>query len=71
MKKKGGSSGGKSKSIEADEFQYVEKLGKEELLAGVGKYALLGPVRQDLLYCMHEKSTVDLPLYKQPESNRN
>ena len=30
-KKKCGSSGGKSKSIEADEFQYVKNLGKEEL----------------------------------------
>ncbi|KAG1161797.1 hypothetical protein G6F37_002742 [Rhizopus arrhizus] len=49
-KKKGGSSGGKSKSIEADEFQFVEKLEKEELLAGVGKCVLIDPSHRDLLY---------------------
>ncbi|KAG1466320.1 hypothetical protein G6F46_005022 [Rhizopus delemar] len=59
-KKKGGSSGGKSKSIKADEFQYVEKFGKEELLAGVGKCVLIDPGRRDLLYCMHEMSTVEI-----------
>ncbi|EIE83535.1 hypothetical protein RO3G_08240 [Rhizopus delemar RA 99-880] len=58
-KKKGGSSGGKSKSIEAVEFQFVEKLGQEELLTGAGKCVLIDPGRRDLLYCMHEKSTVE------------
>ncbi|EIE83438.1 hypothetical protein RO3G_08143 [Rhizopus delemar RA 99-880] len=57
--KKGGSSGGKPNSIEADEFQYIEKLGKEDLLTGVGKCVLIDPGRRDLLYCMHEKSTVE------------
>ena len=28
-------------------------------MAGVGKYALVGPGRRDLFYCMHEKSTVE------------
>ncbi|KAG1052030.1 hypothetical protein G6F43_005806 [Rhizopus delemar] len=59
-KKKGGSSGGKSKSIKADEFQYVEKFGKEELLAGAGKCVLIDPGCRDLLYCMHEMSTVEI-----------
>ncbi|KAG1620233.1 hypothetical protein G6F46_002553 [Rhizopus delemar] len=48
--KKGGSSGGKPNSIEADEFQYIEKLGKEDLLTGVGKCVLIDPGRRDLLY---------------------
>ncbi|KAG1145773.1 hypothetical protein G6F37_005264 [Rhizopus arrhizus] len=55
-KKKGGSSGGKLKSIEADEFQYVKKLGKEALLAGIGKCILIDPSRRDLLYCMKLKN---------------
>ncbi|KAG1506564.1 hypothetical protein G6F52_011858 [Rhizopus delemar] len=57
-KKKGGSSGGKPKSIELDEFQYIEKLGKEDLLAGADKCVLIDSGRRDLLCCMHEKSTV-------------
>ncbi|KAG1495071.1 hypothetical protein G6F47_003807 [Rhizopus delemar] len=69
-KKKGGSSGGKPKSIEADEFQYIEKLGKEELLAGAGKCVLMDPSRQDLLYCMHEKSTVENKMIYRYTSNQ-
>ncbi|KAG1592985.1 hypothetical protein G6F46_006761 [Rhizopus delemar] len=52
-KKKVGSGGGKSRLIKADEFQYVEKLGKEKLLAGVGKCVLIDPDCRGL----HEKST--------------
>ncbi|KAG1489844.1 hypothetical protein G6F46_004041 [Rhizopus delemar] len=48
-KKKGGSSGGKPKSIELDEFQYIEKLGKEDLLAGADKCVLIDSGRRDLL----------------------
>ena len=69
-KKKDDSSGGKSKSIEVDEFQYVEKLGKEELLAGVGKDALIYPGHRDLLYCMHEKSTVENKMIYRYTSNQ-
>ncbi|KAG1057808.1 hypothetical protein G6F43_000375 [Rhizopus delemar] len=69
-KKKGDSSGGKSKSNEADEFPYVEKLGKEGLLAGVGKCILLGPDRRYLFYCMHEKSTVENKMIYRYTSNR-
>ncbi|EIE92499.1 hypothetical protein G6F46_009596 [Rhizopus delemar] len=58
-KKKGGNSCGKPNSTEADEFQYIEKLGKEDLLAGVGKCVLIDPGRRDLLCCMHEKRTVE------------
>ncbi|KAG1047429.1 hypothetical protein G6F43_010119 [Rhizopus delemar] len=69
-KKKGGSSGGKPKSIEADEFQYIEKSGKEELLAGAGKCVLMDPGRQYLLYCMHEKSTVENKMIYRYTSNQ-
>ncbi|KAG1056690.1 hypothetical protein G6F43_001445 [Rhizopus delemar] len=69
-KKKGGSSGGKPKSIEADEFQYIEKLGKEDLLAGVGKCVLIEPGRRDLLCCMHEKSTVENKVIYRYTSNQ-
>ncbi|KAG1560453.1 hypothetical protein G6F49_002680 [Rhizopus delemar] len=69
-KKKGGSSGGKPKSIEADEFQYIEKLGKEDLLAGVGKCVLIEPGRRDLLCCMHEKSTVENKMIYRYTSNQ-
>ncbi|KAG1460897.1 hypothetical protein G6F46_006107 [Rhizopus delemar] len=48
-KKKSGSSGGKPKSIETDEFQYIEKLGKEDLLAGAGKGVLIDLGCRDLL----------------------
>ncbi|KAG0753763.1 hypothetical protein G6F57_014079 [Rhizopus arrhizus] len=68
--KKGGSSGGKPKSIKAEEFQYIEKLGKEELLAGVGKCVLIDPGRRDLLYCMHEKSTVENKMIYRYTSNQ-
>ncbi|KAG0867331.1 hypothetical protein G6F16_008848 [Rhizopus arrhizus] len=69
-KKKGGSSGGKSKSIEADEFLCVERLGKEELLAGVGKCVLIDPGRRDLLCCMHEKSIVENKMIYRYTSNQ-
>ncbi|KAG1577088.1 hypothetical protein G6F48_012872 [Rhizopus delemar] len=69
-KKKGGSSGGKPNSIEADEFQYIEELGKEDLLAGVGKCVLIDPGRRDLLYCMHEKSTVENKMICRYTSNQ-
>ncbi|KAG1140577.1 hypothetical protein G6F37_008968 [Rhizopus arrhizus] len=69
-KKKGDSSGGKPKSIEADEFQYVEKLGKEELLAGAGKCVLIDLSCRDLLYCMHEKSLVENKMICRYTSNQ-
>ncbi|KAG1147773.1 hypothetical protein G6F37_003687 [Rhizopus arrhizus] len=68
-KKKYGSSGGKSKSIEADELQYVEKLGKEELLAGVGKCVLIDPGRRDLLYSA--KKTIETKSIKSRKLMKN
>ncbi|KAG1613708.1 hypothetical protein G6F46_007501 [Rhizopus delemar] len=68
--KKGGSSGRKPKSIEADEFQYIEKLGKEDLLTDVGKCVLIDPDRRDLLFCMHEKSTVENKMIYRYTSNQ-
>ncbi|EIE92228.1 hypothetical protein RO3G_17035 [Rhizopus delemar RA 99-880] len=69
-KKKGDSSGGKPKSIKADEFQHIEKLGKEDLLAGIGKCVLIDPGRRDLLCCMHEKSTVENKMIYRHTSNQ-
>ncbi|KAG0984422.1 hypothetical protein G6F29_004786 [Rhizopus arrhizus] len=69
-KKKGGSSGGKLKSIEADEFQYIKKLGKEALLAGIGKCILIDPSSRDLLYCMYEKSTIQNKMICRYTSNQ-
>ncbi|KAK9761510.1 hypothetical protein K7432_018652 [Basidiobolus ranarum] len=56
--KKGGG-GAKSLASEEEEFKYVEKLGREELLAGVGKCVIIDPGRRDLLYCIHEESTTE------------
>ncbi|KAK9762926.1 hypothetical protein K7432_010857 [Basidiobolus ranarum] len=59
-KKVCGDSSAKSKSpASEEEFQYVEKLGREELKAGVGKCVLIDPGRHDLLYCMYEESTAE------------
>ncbi|KAG1043670.1 hypothetical protein G6F43_011606 [Rhizopus delemar] len=69
-KKKGDSSGGKPKSIKADEFQHIEKLGKEDLLAGIGKCVLIDPGRRDLLCCMHEKSSVENKMIYRYTSNQ-
>ncbi|EIE85095.1 hypothetical protein RO3G_09805 [Rhizopus delemar RA 99-880] len=65
-KKKDGSSGGKSRFIKADEFQYVEKLGKEGLLAGVGKCVLTDPDCRDL----YEKSTAENKMIYRYRSNQ-
>ncbi|KAG1594451.1 hypothetical protein G6F48_001356 [Rhizopus delemar] len=65
-----GSSGGKPKSIEADEFQYIEKLGKKDLLAGIGKCVLIDSGRRDLLCCVHEKSTVENKMIYRYTSNQ-
>ncbi|KAG1045734.1 hypothetical protein G6F43_011232 [Rhizopus delemar] len=69
-KKKGGSSGGKPKSIKADEFQYIKQLGKEDLLADVGKCVLIDSDRRDLLYCIHGKSAVENKMIYQYTSNQ-
>ncbi|KAG1631797.1 hypothetical protein G6F44_010911 [Rhizopus delemar] len=58
-KKKGGNSCGKPNSTEADEFQYIEKLGKEDLLAGVGKCVLIDPGRRDLLCSTKKQSKLN------------
>lgn len=56
----GGSGGGKkSRSSAENEFQYVEKLDKEELQADFGKCVFGDPGRHDLLYLMHENSTTE------------
>ncbi|KAI7862470.1 hypothetical protein BDF14DRAFT_1855096 [Spinellus fusiger] len=33
--------------------------GKKELAASIGKCVLIDPGRRDVLYCMHEDSTVE------------
>ncbi|KAG1053897.1 hypothetical protein G6F43_004060 [Rhizopus delemar] len=63
-KKKDGSSGGKSRFIKADEFQYVEKLGKEGLLAGVGKCVLTDPDCRDLLVDYLQERAKATPVMK-------
>ncbi|EIE83891.1 hypothetical protein RO3G_08596 [Rhizopus delemar RA 99-880] len=70
MKFRGGSSGGKPKSIKADEFQYIKQLGKEDLLADVGKCVLIDSDRRDLLYCIHGKSAVENKMIYQYTSNQ-
>lgn len=56
----GGSGGGKkSRSLAENDFQYVEKLEKEELRAGVGKCVFGDPGRRDLLCLVHENSTTE------------
>ncbi|KAK9712786.1 hypothetical protein K7432_006899 [Basidiobolus ranarum] len=71
-KKKGGG-GAKSKSIasEEEEFQYVEKLAREELLAGVGKCVLIDPGCRNLLCCMHVESTAENKMVYQYTNNQN
>ncbi|KAK9708720.1 hypothetical protein K7432_009465 [Basidiobolus ranarum] len=68
---KKGSSGTKSKSLASkEEFQYVEKLGREELKASVGNCVLNDPGRRDLLYCMHEESTAENKMAYRYTSNQ-
>ncbi|ORE11314.1 hypothetical protein BCV72DRAFT_332378 [Rhizopus microsporus var. microsporus] len=58
--KKGGSGAGRrTKAVDEEDFKYVEKLEKEELLAGAGKCVLIDPGRRDMLYCMHEESIIE------------
>ncbi|ORE09603.1 hypothetical protein BCV72DRAFT_260721 [Rhizopus microsporus var. microsporus] len=58
--KKGGSGAGRrTKAVDEEDFKYVEKLEKEELLAGVGNCALIDPGRCNMLYCMHEESIIE------------
>ncbi|ORE05960.1 hypothetical protein BCV72DRAFT_242418 [Rhizopus microsporus var. microsporus] len=58
--KKGGSGAGRrTKAVDEEDFKYIEKLEKEEPLAGVGKCVLIDPGRRGVLYCMHEESTIE------------
>ncbi|PHZ09425.1 uncharacterized protein RHIMIDRAFT_299849 [Rhizopus microsporus ATCC 52813] len=59
MKKGGSGTGRRTKAVDEEDFKYVEKLEKEVLLAGIGKCVLTDPGRRDMLYCMHEESTIE------------
>ncbi|KAJ2560019.1 hypothetical protein EV175_000020 [Coemansia sp. RSA 1933] len=49
----------KSTAKKPPEFRYVHNLSEEEHQEIRGKYVFADPGRRDLLYCMHESSTLD------------
>ncbi|KAG2229785.1 hypothetical protein INT48_005312 [Thamnidium elegans] len=51
------STSGPKNNVVKEDFQYIEEIPKEELLATKGKAVLIDPGRRGLLYCMHEDST--------------
>jgi hypothetical protein len=53
---KGGGTTTTDKVKDDNEFQYIEKLSKDELKKTDKKCILIGPGSRDLLYCMHELS---------------
>ncbi|PHZ13047.1 uncharacterized protein RHIMIDRAFT_306090 [Rhizopus microsporus ATCC 52813] len=59
MKKGGSGADRRAKAVDEEGFKYIEKLEKEELLAGVGKRVLIDPGWRDVLYCVHEESTIE------------
>ncbi|ORE05770.1 hypothetical protein BCV72DRAFT_336368 [Rhizopus microsporus var. microsporus] len=59
MKKGGSGAGRRAKAVDEEDFKYIEKLEKEELLAGVGKCVSIDPGRRDMLCCMHKESTIE------------
>jgi hypothetical protein len=56
---KGGTSNPKKATSVEKDFKYVEQIPKEQLLDTAGKCVSINPGRRDLLYCMHENSTVN------------
>ncbi|KAG1441894.1 hypothetical protein G6F56_011289 [Rhizopus delemar] len=66
-------SGGKEKKVDVDDdVPYVHTLSKKQLLADTGKCILVDPGRRDMLYCMHENSTIQKKsLYRYPSNQRN
>ncbi|KAG2229377.1 hypothetical protein INT48_002780 [Thamnidium elegans] len=51
------STSGPKNNVVKEDFQYIEEIPKEELLATKGKAVLIDSGGRDLLYCMHEDST--------------
>ncbi|KAG1470123.1 hypothetical protein G6F56_002866 [Rhizopus delemar] len=66
-------SGGKQKKAYIDDdVPYVHTLSKKQLLADIGKCILVDPGRRDMLYCMHESSTIQIKsLYRYTNNQRN
>ncbi|KAG1457122.1 hypothetical protein G6F56_006679 [Rhizopus delemar] len=66
-------SGGKQKKVDIDEdVPYVHTLSKEQLLADTGKCILVDPGRRNMLYCMHESSTIQKKsVYRYTNNQRN
>lgn len=56
---KGGTSNPKASLVEEEEFKYIEQVPNAELQSTDGKCVFIDPGRRDLIYCMHEDSTVD------------
>lgn len=45
--------------VDNDEFRYLESLSKKELDNTLKKCVLIDPGRHDLLFCMHEGSSIE------------
>ncbi|KAI9345950.1 hypothetical protein BD770DRAFT_463150 [Pilaira anomala] len=56
---KGDTSNPKASSVEDEELKYIEQIPNEELRSTDGKCVFIDPGRHDLIYCMHEYSTVN------------
>lgn len=56
---KGSSSGYKVAKGDEDDYNYVGKQSKEELMKEVGNRVLIDRDRRDPLFCMHESSTLE------------
>ncbi|KAI9362610.1 hypothetical protein BD770DRAFT_359362 [Pilaira anomala] len=56
---KGGTSNPKASLVEDEELKYIEQIPNEELRSTDGKCVFIDPGRRDLIYCMHEDSTVN------------
>ncbi|KAG2207225.1 hypothetical protein INT47_012278 [Mucor saturninus] len=61
---KGGTGSIKTRLVD-EEFKYIEQIPKDELLATTQKCVFIDSGRRDLLYCMHENSTInDRQIYR-------
>ncbi|KAI9366600.1 hypothetical protein BD770DRAFT_423433 [Pilaira anomala] len=56
---KGGTSNPKASLVEDEELKYIEQIPNEELRSTDGKCVFIDPGRRDLIFCMHEDSTVN------------
>ncbi|KAI9362853.1 hypothetical protein BD770DRAFT_407920 [Pilaira anomala] len=56
---KGGTSNTKASLVEDEELKYIEQISNEELRYTNGKCVFIDPGLRDLIYCMHEDSTVN------------